>query len=80
MATIRFCRSCNNMLYPKENLSQRSLEFVCRLCPYKEINVNDSCVRATEFFKDQAYVNSIQPHLSFLSSLFLSHSLSLERV
>mmetsp|Transcript_22908 Transcript_22908/g.23560 ORF Transcript_22908/g.23560 Transcript_22908/m.23560 type:complete len:116 (-) Transcript_22908:69-416(-) len=54
MAAIRFCRSCNNMLYPKENISQHKLEFVCKLCPYKEINVNTSCVRVTELVKDQA--------------------------
>jgi hypothetical protein len=43
------------MLYPKENVAQRKLEFVCKLCPYKEININTSCVRLTEFVKDQSY-------------------------
>jgi DNA-directed RNA polymerase subunit M/transcription elongation factor TFIIS len=68
MATIRFCRSCNNMLYPKENIAQRKLEFVCKLCPYKEINVSSSCVRLTELVKDQSSVfsSSASTHRSFI--------------
>ena len=50
-AAIQFCRECNNMLYPKENANEKTLEFVCKLCPYVEKNVASSCVRVNEIIK-----------------------------
>ncbi|EJW01577.1 hypothetical protein EDEG_03862 [Edhazardia aedis USNM 41457] len=31
---IRFCQDCNNILYPKEDPSQRLLYLACRTCDY----------------------------------------------
>eukprot|EP00741_Cyanophora_paradoxa_P006026 tig00000970_g5844.t1 len=36
--SMRFCRNCNNMLYPKENKEDgaKELQFYCRICDHKE--------------------------------------------
>eukprot|EP01134_Creolimax_fragrantissima_P007265 CFRG7265T1 len=34
---IKFCQECNNMLYPREDVSTRRLMYHCRNCPYKEL-------------------------------------------
>ena len=31
---ILFCVECNNMLYPKENKTEKQLHYVCRNCGY----------------------------------------------
>lgn len=36
MTTFRFCRDCNNMLYPREDKDQQRLLFECRTCTYAE--------------------------------------------
>ena len=36
MTTFRFCRDCNNMLYPREDKDSRRLLFECRTCSYVE--------------------------------------------
>jgi len=41
--TFRFCSECANMLYPRENVETRKLEYSCRTCPYSEAAAS-SCV------------------------------------
>jgi DNA-directed RNA polymerase II subunit RPB9 len=36
MTSFRFCRECNNMLYPREDKTQGQLLFECRICEYVE--------------------------------------------
>mmetsp|Transcript_19367 Transcript_19367/g.45152 ORF Transcript_19367/g.45152 Transcript_19367/m.45152 type:complete len:135 (+) Transcript_19367:184-588(+) len=36
MATMRFCRECDNRLYAKEDRKERKLYFECRYCPFKQ--------------------------------------------
>lgn len=36
MTTFRFCRDCNNMLYPREDKENNRLLFECRTCSYVE--------------------------------------------
>ena len=49
---MRFCRECNNMLYPRENINDKSLEFWCQSCNYVEISdemeENNNCVYKNE--------------------------------
>lgn len=35
-STVRFCSECNNMLYPKEQRSTRSLYYICKNCDHQE--------------------------------------------
>ena len=51
---MRFCESCNNMLYPRENAAAKTLEYYCKQnsCQYVEKNVTDSCVFLNELIKD----------------------------
>ncbi|CAM9120717.1 unnamed protein product [Ectocarpus fasciculatus] len=52
---MRFCRECNNLLYPRENRLEKRLEFVCKLCPYVDTNEEgSSCVWANELLKDSS--------------------------
>ena len=53
---MRFCRECNNMLYPRENRERKRLEYVCKLkdCNYVERNVENSCVFVNELIKDSS--------------------------
>ena len=55
---MRFCRECNNMLYPRENRERKRLEYVCQLkdCNYVERNVENSCVFVNELIKDSSSV------------------------
>jgi DNA-directed RNA polymerase II subunit RPB9 len=34
---MRFCRECNNMLYPTENRDTKSLKFICKNCNFSEL-------------------------------------------
>mmetsp|Transcript_25235 Transcript_25235/g.88018 ORF Transcript_25235/g.88018 Transcript_25235/m.88018 type:complete len:136 (-) Transcript_25235:159-566(-) len=36
MATMRFCRECDNRLYAKEDRKERKLFFECRYCSFKQ--------------------------------------------
>ncbi|KAI8870466.1 Zgc:103515 [Ramicandelaber brevisporus] len=36
VVSIRFCRDCNNVLYPKENRQERRLYYACKVCDYQE--------------------------------------------
>lgn len=54
---MRFCQSCNNLLYPRENRQVKSLEYYCKQnnCQYIEKNVSNSCVFVNELVKDSTY-------------------------
>ncbi|KAK0388972.1 hypothetical protein NLU13_2549 [Sarocladium strictum] len=41
--TFRFCSECSNMLYPKEDVDARKLQFTCRTCQYTE-EAQSTCV------------------------------------
>ena len=52
---MRFCRECDNMLYPKEKMSDEEVGFLtydCRICGYFEKarpnNEADNCVYKSE--------------------------------
>ena len=53
--SMKFCRECNNLLYPRENKIGKNLEFACRMCPYVD-NAHDhaSCVYVNELIKDSS--------------------------
>jgi DNA-directed RNA polymerase II subunit RPB9 len=57
---MRFCRDCNNMLYARENVSEKVLEFWCKNCQYIEtvdsLDENNSCVYKNEIQLGQASV------------------------
>lgn len=52
---IKFCRQCNNMLYPKENKTEKKLLYHCKICEYEE-TADDPCV----------YINSVAQDLEAL--------------
>ncbi|CAI0467069.1 unnamed protein product [Linum tenue] len=35
MSTMKFCRECNNILYPKEDREQKMLLYACRNCDHQ---------------------------------------------
>ncbi|XP_078156131.1 DNA-directed RNA polymerases II, IV and V subunit 9B-like [Carex rostrata] len=41
MSTIKFCRECNNILYPKEDKEIPRLLYACRNCDYEEASDNN---------------------------------------
>ncbi|ONM59617.1 DNA-directed RNA polymerase subunit [Zea mays] len=43
MSTLKFCRECNNMLYPREDKETRTLLYACQTCEHEEI-ATDTCV------------------------------------
>ncbi|CAN6242261.1 unnamed protein product, partial [Urochloa humidicola] len=47
MTTMKFCRECNNILYPKEDRDKRTLFFACRNCEHQEVSDNN-CVYRNE--------------------------------
>lgn len=50
---MRFCQSCNNMLYPRENRETKTLEYACRPpCVYVEKETSNSCVFINHLVKD----------------------------
>eukprot|EP00744_Colponema_vietnamica_P021063 GILI01030022.1.p1 GENE.GILI01030022.1~~GILI01030022.1.p1 ORF type:complete len:123 (-),score=7.79 GILI01030022.1:174-542(-) len=38
---MRFCRECNNMLYPREDKGNRELLYSCRNCQHEETVAHD---------------------------------------
>ncbi|KAL3664013.1 hypothetical protein V7S43_010900 [Phytophthora oleae] len=50
-AGMRFCRECNNMLYPSQDREIRRLVFRCRNCGQSE-DVEENCIYANELVKD----------------------------
>ncbi|EFX79326.1 hypothetical protein DAPPUDRAFT_231046 [Daphnia pulex] len=55
---IRFCPSCNNMLYPKEDKENRALLYACRNCDFKTL-ADNHCV----------YVNKIMHEIDELTQI-----------
>jgi DNA-directed RNA polymerase II subunit RPB9 len=52
---MRFCQSCNNLLYPRENRERKSLEYACRPpCVYVERDIYESKVFVNELIKDSS--------------------------
>ena len=52
---MKFCRECNNLLYPRENRELKTLEYACRMCPYIDhSNEHSSCVFSNELIKDSS--------------------------
>lgn len=52
---MRFCQSCNNLLYPRENREKKCLEYACRPpCIYVERNIEQSKVFMNELVKDSS--------------------------
>lgn len=51
---MKFCRECNNLLYPRENRAMRKLEYACKMCPYVDTSDHPSCVFVNELIKDQS--------------------------
>ncbi|KAL1059696.1 hypothetical protein V6Z11_1Z015700 [Gossypium hirsutum] len=47
MSTMKFCRECNNILYPKEDREQKILLYACRNCDHQEVAENN-CVIETK--------------------------------
>ncbi|XP_066398094.1 DNA-directed RNA polymerases II, IV and V subunit 9A-like isoform X2 [Miscanthus floridulus] len=43
MSTLKFCRECNNMLYPREDKETRTVLYACQSCEHEEI-ATDTCV------------------------------------
>ncbi|KAL0713099.1 hypothetical protein Bca4012_020077 [Brassica carinata] len=44
---MKFCRECNNILYPKEDKEQKILRYACRNYDYQEI-ADNYCVHRNE--------------------------------
>ncbi|GLD92523.1 hypothetical protein PINS_up001082 [Pythium insidiosum] len=50
-AGMRFCRECNNMLYPSQDRELRRLMFRCRNCGQAE-EVEENCIYVNELVRD----------------------------
>ena len=66
------------MLYPKENITEKTLEFVCKLCSYVEKNVASSCVRVNEVVKNSSQSLEVIPSDMNKVSVVLILSLNVE--
>jgi DNA-directed RNA polymerase II subunit RPB9 len=57
---MRFCKECNNMLYPAESKENRLLKFLCKNCKYEELIEENSeetnCVYRNEVKLGQSAV------------------------
>ncbi|XP_059317849.1 DNA-directed RNA polymerases II, IV and V subunit 9B [Lycium ferocissimum] len=53
MSTMKFCRECNNILYPKEDKEQKILLYACRNCDHQEPAENN-CVYRNEIHHSAA--------------------------
>jgi len=49
---MRFCKECNNMLYPKENRELMKLEYACKRCTYVDTSFSGSLVYENILIKD----------------------------
>ncbi|GMH19915.1 hypothetical protein Nepgr_021756 [Nepenthes gracilis] len=47
MSTMKFCRECNNILYPKEDRENKILLYACRNCDHQEA-ADSNCVYRNE--------------------------------
>ncbi|KAL8611114.1 DNA-directed RNA polymerase II subunit RPB9 [Nucella lapillus] len=55
---IKFCKECNNMLYPKEDKENRTLLYACRNCDYQQ-EADNRCI----------YVNKIMHEVDELTQI-----------
>jgi DNA-directed RNA polymerase II subunit RPB9 len=52
---MRFCKECNNLLYPRESRERKKLEYACRPpCTYVDRNIEGSMVFINELIKDSS--------------------------
>ncbi|KAJ6772192.1 DNA-DIRECTED RNA polymerase SUBUNIT [Salix koriyanagi] len=47
MSTMKFCRECNNILYPREDRDEKILMYACRNCDHQEA-ADNNCVYRNE--------------------------------
>ncbi|KAK6930254.1 Zinc finger, TFIIS-type [Dillenia turbinata] len=47
MSTMKFCRECNNILYPKKDKERKVLLYACRSCDHQEV-ADNNCVYRNE--------------------------------
>mmetsp|Transcript_16720 Transcript_16720/g.27659 ORF Transcript_16720/g.27659 Transcript_16720/m.27659 type:complete len:116 (-) Transcript_16720:132-479(-) len=59
---IKFCRECNNMLYPKEDKERKILLFACRNCEHQEV-ADDPCVYRNDI------VQPVDPRTTVIADL-----------
>ncbi|CAK4077261.1 unnamed protein product, partial [Aphanomyces euteiches] len=59
-AGMRFCRECNNMLYPSQDRELKRLTFTCRNCGHNE-EVPESCIYVNKLVKDARNQMDILP-------------------
>uniref|UniRef100_A0A804JSK4 TFIIS-type domain-containing protein n=1 Tax=Musa acuminata subsp. malaccensis TaxID=214687 RepID=A0A804JSK4_MUSAM len=45
MSTMKFCRECNNILYPKEDREQKVLLYACRNCDHQDVAADPTLPR-----------------------------------
>ena len=60
---IKFCRQCNNMLYPKENVLEKKLMYRCKICEYSEES-DDACVYINSVTADGEVLEMVTPDLA----------------
>ncbi|KAH7573488.1 hypothetical protein JRO89_XS03G0157800 [Xanthoceras sorbifolium] len=53
MSTMKFCRECNNILYPKEDKDQKILLYACRNCDHQ------ACLLSLFFFSSFLVVGTL---------------------
>ncbi|KAG2330319.1 hypothetical protein Bca52824_001499 [Brassica carinata] len=55
---MKFCRECNNILYPKEDKEQKILRYACRNYDYQEI-ADNYCVHRNEVHHSLCIVQNV---------------------
>eukprot|EP00736_Rhodelphis_marinus_P000126 Rmarinus@m.17651 len=48
---LKFCRECNNMLYPKEDRKEKRLLYACRRCNHWE-PADNNCIYVNQIIHD----------------------------
>ncbi|KAK0229973.1 hypothetical protein ARMGADRAFT_536382 [Armillaria gallica] len=48
MASLQFCKECNNLLYPKADQQRRVMVYACRICAYDDEGENQ-CVYRNDY-------------------------------
>jgi DNA-directed RNA polymerase II subunit RPB9 len=53
---MKFCKTCNNLLVPRENRELKKLEYVCKShpCTYVERDIEESLVFRNDILRDTA--------------------------
>lgn len=60
---IKFCPQCNNMLYPKEDKKELTLQYWCKICQYAE-PAEDPCVYINSVTQDLAALDQVTKDLA----------------